>query len=336
MSMRPATPEGLKPKDLIGLPWRLAFALQDAGWWLRSEIIWNKPNAHPESVRDRPTKAHESLFLLSKRQDYYYDIDAVRGPNGRRLRTTWDIPTEPRKPDYGASKGHPAVMPATLAERCVSITSKTGDVVLDPFAGSGTTLIAAQRLDELSPTAILFVSRMVDSLSSPPLAHTNSKNTWLPPEWIEYFGLALSVHHGTTLEPLAQKGFETVFRNACESVRWAVEGPASETQRFLDLEIQRPGFPWQKLSLKSTAARNLSRTSIHISKLTEAAWVQDMRAARDRRERTLALFHDYMSAVDSIMMLRAFREGHDIPTKYQLVEIPSTICLIRISRSPVI
>ena len=147
MSMRPATPEGLKPKDLIGLPWRLAFALQDAGWWLRSEIIWNKPNAHPESVRDRPTKAHESLFLLSKSQEYYYDIDAVRGPNGRRLRTTWDIPTEPRKPDYGASKGHPAVMPSTLAERCVSITSKTGDAVLDPYAGSGTTLIAAQRLE---------------------------------------------------------------------------------------------------------------------------------------------------------------------------------------------
>lgn len=169
MSMRPATPEGLKPKDLIGLPWRLAFALQDAGWWLRSEIIWNKPNAHPESVRDRPTKAHESLFLLSKSQDYYYDIDAVRGPNGRRLRTTWDIPTEPRKPDYGASKGHPAVMPATLAERCVSITSKTGDAVLDPFAGSGTTLIAAQRLErkwvgiELKPAFVKLMERRLEN-----------------------------------------------------------------------------------------------------------------------------------------------------------------------------
>ena len=67
MSTRPVTPDGLKPKDLIGLPWRLAFALQDAGWWLRSEIIWSKPNAHPESVRDRPTKAHEIVFLLSKK-----------------------------------------------------------------------------------------------------------------------------------------------------------------------------------------------------------------------------------------------------------------------------
>ena len=145
MRVRPPTPEGLKPKDLIGVPWRLALALQDAGWWLRSEVIWHKPNAHPESVRDRPTKAHETVFLLSKSQDYYYDIDAVRGPNERRLRTVWDINTEPRRhnPD---SVTHPAVMPATLARRCIAITSRPGDAVLDPYAGSGTTLLAAQQL----------------------------------------------------------------------------------------------------------------------------------------------------------------------------------------------
>ena len=146
MPIRPPTPDGLKPKDLIGLPWRLAFALQDAGWWLRSEVIWSKPNAHPESVRDRPTKAHETIFLLSKNKDYYYNVDAVRGPNDRRLRTTWDIPTEPRKRDNGALDDHPAIMPATLAQRCVEITSKADDIVLDPYAGSGTTLLAAQCL----------------------------------------------------------------------------------------------------------------------------------------------------------------------------------------------
>ena len=146
MSMRPLTPDGLKPKDLIGLPWRLAFALQNAGWWLRSEIIWSKPNAHPESVRDRPTKAHETVFLLSKNQDYYYDVAAIRGPNRRRLRTTWEIPTEPRKQSHGVLDDHPAVMPATLAQRCVRMTSKPGDFVLDPYAGSGTTLLAAQCL----------------------------------------------------------------------------------------------------------------------------------------------------------------------------------------------
>ena len=84
MVVRPRTPEGLKPKDLIGVPWRLALALQDAGWWIRSEVIWHKPNAHPESVHDRPTKAHETVFLLSKEQNYYYDTSAVVGPNGEK------------------------------------------------------------------------------------------------------------------------------------------------------------------------------------------------------------------------------------------------------------
>ena len=113
MPVRPPTPAGLKPKDLIGVPWRLAFALQDAGWWLRSEVIWYKPNAHPESVRDRPTKTHETVFLLSKSQDYHYDVSAVEGPNGRRLRTMWDINTEPRRRAAGGIDEHPAVMPLT-------------------------------------------------------------------------------------------------------------------------------------------------------------------------------------------------------------------------------
>ena len=147
MSVRPRTPDGLKSKDLIGLPWRLALALQGAGWWLRSEVIWNKPNAHPESVRDRPTKAHETVFLLSKSQDYYYDVDAFRGPNGRRLRSTWNIPTVPRRRCLGESDHHPAVMPASLAQRCVKLTTRVRDIVLDPFAGSGTTLLAAQCLE---------------------------------------------------------------------------------------------------------------------------------------------------------------------------------------------
>jgi len=165
MSIRPPTPDGLKPKDLIGLPWRLAFALQDAGWWLRSEVIWNKPNAHPESVRDRPTKAHETVFLLSRNQDYFYDVDAVRGPNTRRLRTTWDIPTEPRKRVVENQDDHPAIMPATLAERCIALTSRSGDAVRDPYAGSGTTLVAAQQMKrrwvgvELKPAFIKQMER---------------------------------------------------------------------------------------------------------------------------------------------------------------------------------
>lgn len=160
MRVRPPTPEGLKPKDLIGVPWHLALALQDAGWWLRSEVIWHKPNAHPESVADRPTKAHETVFLLSKNQDYRYDTDAVRGPNGRRLRTVWDINTEPRRRSDSGVDDHPAVMPMTLARRCIAITSEPGDAVLDPYAGSGTTLLAARDLDrrwagiELNPAFV--------------------------------------------------------------------------------------------------------------------------------------------------------------------------------------
>ena len=146
MHVRPPTPRGLKPKDLIGVPWRLAFLLQEAGWWIRSEVVWHKPNAHPESVGDRPTKAHETVFLLSKSQNYYYDVDAVRGPNGRRLRTVWDIPTEPVKRQIGHADDHPAMMPMTLARRCVAITSREDSVILDPYAGSGTTLLAAHGL----------------------------------------------------------------------------------------------------------------------------------------------------------------------------------------------
>ncbi|MBI3329921.1 MAG: hypothetical protein HYZ81_24840 [Nitrospinae bacterium] len=86
MDIRPPTPEGLKPKDLIGVPWRLAFALQAAGWYLRADIIWNKPNCQPESVKDRPTRCHEYVFLFSKEERYLYDHEAVRGPNDRTSR----------------------------------------------------------------------------------------------------------------------------------------------------------------------------------------------------------------------------------------------------------
>ena len=120
--------------------------IQDADCWLRSEVIWSKPNAHPESVRDRPAKAHETVFLLSKRQNYYYDINAVRGPHGRRLRTVWEIATEPMKRLNGHVEGHPAMMPRTLARRGVSITSREDNTVLDPYAGAGTTLLAAHEL----------------------------------------------------------------------------------------------------------------------------------------------------------------------------------------------
>ena len=166
-------PSGLKPKDLVGIPWRVAFALQADGWWLRQDIIWHKPNPMPESVRDRCTKAHEYVFLLTKSERYYYNKDAISSPakhagktrvskatngsamqalqNGKKpsgngvpgtlvtiaettnRRSVWTIATKPYK---GA---HFATMPPTLVEPCVMAGTKAGDLVLDPFNGSGTT-----------------------------------------------------------------------------------------------------------------------------------------------------------------------------------------------------
>jgi DNA modification methylase len=168
------THQELKHKDLVGLPWRVAFALQTDGWWLRSDIVWSKPNPMPESVTDRPTKAHEYVFLLSKSQMYYYNAEAIReadanadnprtvlhrpepsggllpphagirkaiGRNGdgRNRRSVWAIPTQPFP---GA---HFAVMPEALVEPCILAGSAPGDLVLDPFTGSGTVGVVALR-----------------------------------------------------------------------------------------------------------------------------------------------------------------------------------------------
>jgi DNA modification methylase len=173
-----ALPNGLKEKDLVGIPWRVAFALQADGWWLRQDIIWHKPNPMPESVTDRCTKAHEYLFLLTKSERYKYDADAIAEPaihaghvvkasdpqtaknamkgkygatavgftqhdtvvkETRNRRSVWTIPS---KPFAGA---HFAVMPEALVEPCVLAGSSPDDLVLDPFTGSGTAGVVALR-----------------------------------------------------------------------------------------------------------------------------------------------------------------------------------------------
>ena len=160
--------DGLKEKDLIGIPWRVAFALQADGWYLRQDIIWHKPNPMPESVRDRCTKAHEYIFLLTKSERYYFDSnamreEAVKGAAGssfnsgktaahqlgrssdaeriedgkRNRRSVWTVATRPYK---GA---HFATFPPALIEPCILAGSRPGDIVLDPFMGSGTTAAVA-------------------------------------------------------------------------------------------------------------------------------------------------------------------------------------------------
>jgi site-specific DNA-methyltransferase (adenine-specific) len=163
---------GLKTKDLVGIPWRVAFALQSDGWYIRQDIIWHKPNPMPESVKDRCTKSHEYVFLLAKSAKYFYDMDAVKEPTkfpdgswgktnkldclqyrsfygeGRRWegaatrnrRSVWTISTKPYK------GSHFAVMPPDLVEPCILAGCPAGGTVIDPFAGSGTTLGAAEKL----------------------------------------------------------------------------------------------------------------------------------------------------------------------------------------------
>jgi DNA modification methylase len=142
---------GLKDRDLIGLPWRVAFALQADGWILRSRITWIKKSPMPESVKNRPTSATEEIFLFAKSPDYYYDNNAVREDSGANLRNYWMIGST------GSKKGHPAMFPPELARRCILLGSRVGDTIIDPFGGSGTTGEVAQQhgrdaiLIELNP-----------------------------------------------------------------------------------------------------------------------------------------------------------------------------------------
>jgi DNA modification methylase len=175
-SCRPSV-AGLKEKELIGIPWRVAFALQADGWYLRQEIVWHKPNPMPESVTDRCTKAHEQIFLLSKSPRYYFDAEAIKEPvaessvarlaqptlsqqvgsarvpgktngnmkavgNGetRNRRSVWSVTTKP------FSGAHFATFPPDLIEPCVLAGCPAGGVVLDPFGGAGTTGLVADRL----------------------------------------------------------------------------------------------------------------------------------------------------------------------------------------------
>lgn len=144
MGFRAPTPEGWKDKELVGIPWMLARALQQDGWYLRADIIWYKPNCMPESVKDRVTRSHEYIFMLTKAERYFYDYETAKEDNGRNWRTVWAINTEP------CSVAHFATYPKELVRRCIGASTKRGDWVLDPFAGSGTTMIVADQSERRS------------------------------------------------------------------------------------------------------------------------------------------------------------------------------------------
>ena len=135
----------LKIKDLVGVPWKFAIEMQKRGWYLRQDIIWHKPVPMPESVNDRLQKSHEHIFLFSKKKNYYFDAMAIAkksidGDRLVRLQDVWNIPTS----NYQGA--HFAVFPQKLPELCIKAGTKEGDIVLDPFMGSGTTAYVAQRL----------------------------------------------------------------------------------------------------------------------------------------------------------------------------------------------
>ena len=132
---------GLKDRDLMGLPWRVAFALQADGWLLRSKITWVKKAPMPESVKNRPSNATEEVFLFSKSPNYYYDNQAVREETGANLKNYWLL-----GPDSSGTP-HPAAFPKELVRRCILLGTRPGDLVLDPFSGSGTTGMVAVELN---------------------------------------------------------------------------------------------------------------------------------------------------------------------------------------------
>jgi DNA modification methylase len=156
---------GLKPKDLCGIPWEVALALRKDGWWLRQDIIWAKSTPKPESIKDRCTTAHEYIFLLSKSQRYYFDADAIKEPaissDERAKRSVWSVPA---KRFDGA---HFATCPPDLIEPCIKAGCPIGGTVLDPFGGAGTTGLVANRLRrnailiELNPNYVEIAKRRI-------------------------------------------------------------------------------------------------------------------------------------------------------------------------------
>ena len=177
--------DGIKPKDLIGIPWMLAFSLRNAGWYLRQDIIWHKPNPMPESVTDRCTKSHEYIFLMSKSQKYYFDYEAIQEEavthadrrigkrvtyDGKRKdevyvvrnkRDVWSINVMPNK------EAHFATYPPKLVSTCILAGCPEGGIVLDPFMGSGTTGLVANKLGrhyvgiELNPQYVEMAKRRI-------------------------------------------------------------------------------------------------------------------------------------------------------------------------------
>jgi site-specific DNA-methyltransferase (cytosine-N4-specific) len=211
MNVRPDNPPGLKDKDLLGIPWRLALALQENGWFLRSDIVWHKPNVTPESVKDRPTRAHEYLFMLTKSERYRYNHDAVKEPAGdggtRNCRTVWNINTS------NSGSSHIAAFPQALVEPCILASTEPGEFVFDPFFGSGTVGLVAERLGrkyvgiELNPA---YVAEASSRLERPAVGGQNNGHSSAKQEYERESALlessSVNGHNSGSLPPPISAG----------------------------------------------------------------------------------------------------------------------------------
>lgn len=181
-----------------------------------------------------------------------------------------------------------------------------------------------KKVQALGDQEIAVVSEFVDALLTP-FTEELLDDSWLTtPEWSKAFLARLRAHHALSREPLSTTQFEAAFEAACEAAGWMVDSSTSATQRFFDTAIAPPGTLLSKrISLKASSAKGMSKSFVHISKLTEAAWIQDVRKLADRQERIVDLFREYRNACDGIIILRGFPSATGV--FYELVEIPTTL-----------
>ncbi|HVB05583.1 MAG TPA: hypothetical protein VNF07_04960 [Acidimicrobiales bacterium] len=181
-----------------------------------------------------------------------------------------------------------------------------------------------ERIDQLELPEVIVVDRLVSALLTP-VQCTLAAGSWLTATpWAKAFLARLRAHHALNAEPLSTTAFEAAFNGACEAAGWKVAPAGSATNRFFDTVVALPSGEQRSLSLKATAAKGLRADSLHISKLTEAAWIQDARTQAGRRDKLVALFAEYRRQTDAILVLRCFREGSDA-YRYELVEVPTAL-----------
>lgn len=180
-----------------------------------------------------------------------------------------------------------------------------------------------RKVDRLTDQGVEVVSRVADAILTPVNAELLPGSWLTTPTWSDAFLARLRAHHALSREPLSTTQFEAAFEDACEASGWTVAPARSATQRFFDTVITSPAGTSKAISLKASSAAGLRREWVHISKLTEAAWIQDTRRQSDRRDKLVELFQDYRAATDCIVMLRGFVAVGGVD--YELLEIPTSL-----------